>query len=406
MAASMTRLSIRVALAMVVSLCGFAAPRSLTWSATDHGPQIGVDGPTASRTSSAGSPWQSARIDRSQSKGVRNVTFRIVEAGSGGTVRVGLANGVVRMRDYVGADRDGVSYGSNGEIAAAGTKPSPPLAPFGTGDVVGMIADLDAKTVRFNRNGGTFSAAVDISSLGPDVFVAVSFHADTGATAPAVRIETSSWSDPENPALVIVAHGDSMTLAGGVKKIWVQRLAEKLEENRFGHALWTKAGINGASWSFAWLDSGYPHTLTEDAPLRVDPLRTTSIPSWLIVFAGTNGLAMALNSPSDEYAALQRYLRARLAAGWTPSRIIVCTMLPRTGVPETTRGAYNAAIVADAGGIGYRVARLDLDPNIGAAGQVSNSTWFLDGIHPTDAGHGAIAQIVYEVIRASSSRGR
>lgn len=206
-----------------------------------------------------------------------------------------------------------------------------------------------------------------------------------------------AWNDfPMFPGATvnIVAHGDSMSLTGAVQQIYLPRIAALITSNAVGVAQWTRCGINGASWNFAWVSAGYPYTLTQDAPLRVDPKRS-GLPNWLIVFAGTNGITLNANSAATEYAAFQTYIAARVAAGWPAAKIIVCTMLPRTGVSETTRTNYNASLVGDSGGVGYKLARLDLDASIGAAGQDTNLTWFLDGTHPTDAGQAIIASLIY-----------
>lgn len=172
-----------------------------------------------------------------------------------------------------------------------------------------------------------------------------------------------------------------------------------LYQNSTGNrAAVAQRGINGISWDYRWPFESYDATLSTDAPTYVDPVQVSGIDNWLIAWAGTNGLALAGNSAASEYADLVEYLGDRISAGWDAGKIVVPTMLPRSGFSETTRGDYNAAIVADATAIGYRVARLDLDPDIGGAGDEANGTYYYDGIHLTDAGQTKVAAILYDVI--------
>jgi hypothetical protein len=114
----------------------------------------------------------------------------------------------------------------------------------------------------------------------------------------------------------------------------------------------------------------------------------------LVLFAGTNGIAIAGHSGEVEYAGLRHYIRDRIAAGWHPSQIIVCTMLPRAGVAESTRAAYNALITSDPGGLGYKVARLDRDAML----ETMSAANYPDGTHPAEELHARIALIVAALI--------
>ena len=309
-----------------------APPAPLVWSPADHSLQVSVNGVQATRSSLAGAAWQGCRSDRSQSVGVRTVLLNIVQVGSSDNpaapgMWVGVGSGKSSLNDYSGSTDDGVSYDARGRVMKnAQVTTNPPT--YTTGDVVGIQVDLDAHTVKFNKNGGAWSAATDITSLGPDVFVTCSLGA--GSVRSTVAIASDDWNDYPYTTVNIVAHGDSITLIGGVMQTYLPRLLNALLDNRVAWAEGRHIGINGVSWGFAWVDAGYPFTLIQDAPLRVDPARGP-IPNWLIAFAGTNGFA--------------------------------------------------------------------LDPDIGAAGQNTNTTWFLDGTHPTDSGHARIAQILYDLLK-------
>lgn len=157
-------------------------------------------------------------------------------------------------------------------------------------------------------------------------------------------------------------------------------------------------GINGISWNYRWPSEPYTNTMIQDGPIIVDPDIRYGETNWLVAFAGTNGIGLAAHSAATEYADFQTWLAARLAAGWSATNIVVCTMLPRTGVSNTTRGTYNTNLVNGVSTYGYRMARLDLDPNIGCNGCDTNTTYFYDGTHPTVAGHVIIATIIYSAM--------
>lgn len=383
------------------------------WSPTDHSSVVTISGANAiaTRNSIAGGGSQAARSDTAQSSGVRYVEFNIVEIGNGAGVpmEVGCCNGVVGLGTYPGSSNNGVSYRPNGTVIknAANVLTSQPT--YTTGDVIGMVVDLDAHTVKFNKNGGSFTSTVSITTLGTDVFAGVSLG--DGGTFSSVQLQESSlpagtlgWLDvaPGNATINVIGHGDSISLTGAVQRTYLPRLVSLM--TAAGEVpRWTRAGINGASWTYAWPTAGYPSTLTEDIALRTTSARVSSPPNRLIAFAGTNGITLAAHSAATEYANFQTYLAAQLAAGFAVSEIYVLTMLPRTGVSEVTRSAYNALLIAGAITSGYNIVRLDLEPNIGAAGQNLNTTWFLDGTHPTDAGHAVIAQKIYDAMYLARS---
>ena len=373
----------------------------LPWSPTDHSQYVGIiNGAYAARISQTGSAYQSARSDLPLPPGITTVQFFVTQVGSGeGTgpgMRLGVANGVASLANYGGATNDGCTYQStNGNVVKnAGVTGN--AGSFTTGDVISMVVDMTGKTVKFSKNGGAFSADTDITSLGDDVYVCASLG--NGNVAPVVRATGKLAVPVANPTLNVLNHGDSISLIGGVQRTYLQRLVALIDAGA-ETAQWKRNGINGASWDYAWSGAGYPYTMLEDAPIRVDPFKSATLDNWLILFAGTNGITLGSRTAATEYSHFQTYVAARVAAGWEADKIIVCTMLPRTGVNNTThRGPYNAALVGDSGAVGYRVARLDLDPDVGADGQNLDTDFFYDGTHPTDAGHVIIAQIIYDTM--------
>lgn len=196
-----------------------------------------------------------------------------------------------------------------------------------------------------------------------------------------------SWSHAEarhgarNQCLDIVAVGDSITdgqYTGGLTP-WPQNIGTAL-----GTTVQNKA-ISGATWT----------GLIPLAAAQVDPLRTTMTCAtpYLALFAGTNDIYVGGATAAQTYASFVTYLTDRLAAGWIPNQILVFTMLPRDGADDTVRQSYIALQVAGAATYGYRVVRLDLDPNIGCAGCQSNAYYNGDLTHPTQMGLQVIANL-------------
>lgn len=390
-----------------------------TWSPTDHGQFVAITSGNsiATRSSTTGNAYYLTRSDLAQTSGVRYVEFAILEVGDGAFVPmdVGVCNGVAVVNNYTGNDNNALGYRPSGALIKNALQVGSTTA-YTTGDIIGMLVDFTARTVKFRKNGAAFSSAIDVTSLGSDLFACCSL--ENGATFSSVQLNavssypagSSAWTDtPLFPgaALNIVAHGDSISLTSTVQRTYLPRLAALIQANGVGVASWTRCGINGASWNYAWPSAGYPSTLIEDAVLRVDPARVVSLDNWLICFAGTNGLLSTLgaHSAATEYANFQTYIAARIAAGQDMAKTIACMMLPRTGMSEATRTTYNASLVSGAATYGYKLARLDLNPNIGAAGQNLDLTWFQDGTHPTDAGHAVIAQIIFDVMGLAVARG-
>ena len=161
-----------------------------TWSPTDHSAFITISGQTATRNSTSGGSSVLARSDLAQNSGVRYVEFTIAEIGNGAgiSMEVGCCNGVVGLNTYPGSSNNGVSYRPNGTVIknAANVLTSQPT--YTTGDKIGMVVDFNNRTVKFNKNGGSFTSTVDITSLSEDIFVAVSLG--DGGTFSSVTLST------------------------------------------------------------------------------------------------------------------------------------------------------------------------------------------------------------------------
>jgi hypothetical protein len=374
----------------LLAFAAYAAPPAITWSAADHDDVVAVSGATSWRSSPATNAYEGCRSDTAQSKGIRTVTVALDEIGgigvSGPKLLVGLASGKWTTRGALGLTVDSIGYNANnGNVLLNSTV----LANVGvgvSGDAIGIRSDLGLHTAQFNRNGGAWSAALDISSLGPQVYVACALG--NGSPAPQVTVSDTNWNDFLWPTMTVSAHGDSFVLIAGVQQTFHPRLLSLIEASRSGWASGYHIGINGASWNFAWTGSGLVRSLIEDAPLRVDGLQSPDLPNWLLLQAGTNGPAIAHHTAAQEYDHFLLYFADRLNAGWIADHIVVGTMLYRGGVAHALTDEYNGYVNAGAATYGYRVANHDpalpLQP---------------DQIHPTEDSQQAMAQNFFEAMQ-------
>lgn len=172
------------------------------------------------------------------------------------------------------------------------------------------------------------------------------------------------------------------------------------------------------SWSFGmlgdWVDSrpdvqllnaatngsGIPKVKNSDYSDVVLPFFSASRTKNILVLAsGSNDIAGGNNIPDmlDRYYAL---LDAARTTGW---KTVACTVLPRSeagmakGVSgfEADRATFNADIVAHWASHADALADVAAIPLMGAPGASDNTTYYVDQIHPTAAGH-ALLKPVYE----------
>ena len=198
---------------------------------------------------------------------------------------------------------------------------------------------------------------------------------------------TAGASPPPPPAYNVVAVGDSIT--SGV-------MATLPYPNDLATVFGATANLGVPLIGWAWNPSGVRSapSLISTAAADVYPLIAGPNYPWLIGFAGTNDGEYG-DTAAVAWASAQTWIEGVLATGFPANRLIIPTMLPRTNL-EPFRTAYNALLVAGAATYGYQCARLDLDPNIGQAGDNLNPTYYEQtySVHPTNAGHQIIANII------------
>lgn len=120
---------------------------------------------------------------------------------------------------------------------------------------------------------------------------------------------------------------------------------------------------------------------------RFSNVYTASYPTIFFCQGGTNDL-QASDTAVNVYTyatTLTSYLKG---LGY---KVVICTILPRanfSGAQETERQSYNTAVIGNAAAADL-VLDLNADPIMGGAqSQASNTTYFIDGVHPTTPGHG------------------
>lgn len=206
------------------------------------------------------------------------------------------------------------------------------------------------------------------------------------------------------PSSWLVCHGDSITEGYGATGYRTTHAGSYCVQAAAAVAGQTVSpvllGINGQGLNYVY--SVYPSntfgTLTADAVTRVDPILSQTGTKYLVIFAGTNDIFLNGTSGAATWTLLETYINARITAGWTAANICVGTMLPRQGSNESARSTLNGSIRSNAAGIGYKVCDFAANATIGDAGDENNTTYYIDTIHPNDAGHAILAQIVKDTL--------
>lgn len=110
------------------------------------------------------------------------------------------------------------------------------------------------------------------------------------------------------------------------------------------------------------------------------------------VFIGANDLTGS-SDVAGFLSNLAAYCDARRAAGW---KVAVCTLLPNINPNFNTRRAtFNSAVTSSWLGVHCDgIVDFAADPTMGPDGAELDTTYYSDGVHPTDAGH-VILETVY-----------
>jgi lysophospholipase L1-like esterase len=207
-----------------------------------------------------------------------------------------------------------------------------------------------------------------------------------------IRLRFHDGGSPPTGITTIVAHGDSIT--EGYPTCNPPAVPVTCP-TAYPYQTALLLGLSVVSYNYSDPGAGYELaggisglTLIQSAPLWVDSYAFNP-GARLIIFAGTNDIYVNGN-PTRTYTYFQAYITARQSAGWPANHIIVPEMISRNG-DSIYRAPWNALLVSGAATYGYQEVPLSSDTLIGQDGDSSNTTYFLDGIHPTDAGQLIIA---------------
>jgi lysophospholipase L1-like esterase len=189
----------------------------------------------------------------------------------------------------------------------------------------------------------------------------------------------------------IIFEGDSLTYGGGglnyvkyADTYPAKVMADKslIDWYNFGIPGYAVTGTNGAINQSSW---------------RITPFYLAGANNIMIVWLGTNDIALLSVTANDCYNALVTYCQARQADGWT---VIVLTMIPRSDRDViTARNDYNTLIRENYESFASALADVGGDSRIGVDGASNQLTYFTsDKVHLNSAGYAIVAEIVNDTL--------
>lgn len=165
------------------------------WSTTDKTNIIDVNaGWHDSATATiVGGGWRSLRSSTSQTAGVFYVEATVTQV-SGANYVLGVGNASAALGTYAGADANSAGINGAGLFLPGGADSG--IGAATTGDIIGMVVDLTANTIKFNRNNGAFSATLSISGVTGAKFVMGSFTVPTTGGEDLTLNQTLAYAPP------------------------------------------------------------------------------------------------------------------------------------------------------------------------------------------------------------------
>jgi len=146
-------------------------------------------------------------------------------------------------------------------------------------------------------------------------------------------------------------------------------------------------------------------SMIADADTQIDPLFSINRPRNIVVaWEGSNDLYFGATA-TEAYDNLVSYCNDRRDAGW---KVVIVTLLPRSssGTPgtfEADRQTVNANIRANWSTFADALADIAANTTIGEDGDETDTTYYSDAVHPTDAAYDIIAPIVADAIESISA---
>lgn len=299
--------------------------------------------------------------------------------------------------------------------------PPPPFA-FNSAYVYSITSKAASWTVRFN-NTQHYTTAVNVVGFFPTSFV-IGGGADANAGAPIdyafvgnvgevvvfmreCAAEERTWIQAHFqgkyfgpwPHTLVVCDGDSITsgsLIVGTGLTYPQSLQNLLG----GGYVVVNQGLDGDTMA-NMVTQGASQI---DTILATYPTVTNTI---VIPWAGTNDLVATALDANGIYAKYQQYVIDRKAAGW--KKVIPVTMLPRSGIMHGTpqpyfdaqRAIINSLLQGGNHAGGDALADPASNATMGPTGAETNTTYYVDLVHPTNLGASINAGIIYNAILAT-----
>ena len=180
---------------------------------------IAADAPTTvSGTTfiSSHDSWRMMHLDEFKSSGKQYIEFTVDSLTSGpitlGVVEENNLDTVSKRRSELGRTGTAIGWKSAGTLWVATTETAWGFIPapvFGLGDVIGVLLDMDARTVQFSKNGTLINKVVNLPGTGAYTF-ASSIYSYSGTTE--VTYQLSTVANLPTGYEIISAGGPASTL--------------------------------------------------------------------------------------------------------------------------------------------------------------------------------------------------
>ena len=184
------------------------------------------------------------------------------------------------------------------------------------------------------------------------------------------------------PQKLVICHGNSLTAGTGGQTDFPAQLRTLLGDDSYAVF---NLGVGGKETP----------TMISEAPTIVDPNYSSRRPANIVIgWEITNHVGSTPASPAGtaepHYSSIRDYGLARKAVGF---RALIGTYIARTARDETQRLLINSTINSNFSSLGLEVLDFAAIPEFDAIGDVTNTTWYLDGTHLTTAGYAKIAAL-------------
>lgn len=230
------------------------------------------------------------------------------------------------------------------------------------------------------------------------------YHSDSEMRA-GQRILHRLWNQPVNYRLLVV--GDSISVnvpAGGSN--WTTKVTAAQVAAGYLYQLYN------ASHAGYTIDDSVHSPLSALQSSEVNPnFHWITGPNWdetghmVLLTAGSNDLLYGASDTTtlSRQVAYANSVRSYLTSQGYTAKIGVSTILDRTDFNATQksyRNAYNTALRTALPSAFDFLLDFAANANLGADGAAASTTYFLDGVHPTDAGYALMRDIAVPVVQA------